>query len=139
MRAALADGSFDAMKRIAFWNFTKPRNNPDAKPCAACDKSSLDAVNKAIKATGLKKAKVKLYKSLNHPADFVNRFLDRKPPCSSAEVGGRSAILCHLCNMSYVYDSSFNWDPVANTFANGTGDTHWLAREYYRDNWKVVL
>ena len=99
----------------------------------------LDAVNKAIKETDLKHAKMKLYKSLNHPADFVARFLDRQPACSNAQVGGRSAILCHLCNMSYVYDSSFDWDPVTNTFANGTGDENWLARAYYRDNWKVVL
>ena len=122
-----------------FWNFVKPRDKPDAQPPAVCDKSLLDAVNKAIKATDLKNAKVKLYKSLNHPADFVARFLDRQPACSNAEVGGRSAILCHLCNMSYVYDSSFDWDPVKNDFANGTGDEHWLARQYYRNNWKVVL
>ena len=139
VRKALADGSFDAMRKVAFWNFSKSKNNPDAKPSAACDKSLLDAVNKAIKATDLKHAKVKLYKSLNHPADFVARFLDRQPACSNAQVGGRSAILCHLCNMSYVYDSSFDWDPVTNTFANGTGDENWLARAYYRDNWKVVL
>ena len=139
VRKALADGSFDAMRKVAFWNFSKSKNNPDAKPSAACDKSLLDAVNKAIKATDLKHAKMKLYKSLNHPADFVARFLDRQPACSNAQVGGRSAILCHLCNMSYVYDSSFDWDPVTNTFANGTGDENWLARAYYRDNWKVVL
>ena len=139
IRKALADGSFDGMKKIAFWNFVKPRDKPDAQPPAVCDKSLLDAVNKAIKATDLKNAKVKLYKSLNHPADFVARFLDRQPACSNAEVGGRSAILCHLCNMSYVYDSSFDWDPVKNDFANGTGDEHWLARQYYRNNWKVVL
>ncbi len=137
VRAALANGSFDAMKRVAFWNAPKKKEGEELPAC--CDKSLLDAVNKAIKATDLKHAKTKLYKSLNHPADFVARFLDRQPACSSAEVGGRSAILCHLCNMSYVYDSSFDWDPVANTFANGTGDAHWLVREYYRDNWKVVL
>jgi hypothetical protein len=38
-----------------------------------------------------------------------------------------------------VYDPGFDWDPAANTFANGTGDEHWLARSYYRENWKVVL
>ncbi len=137
VRAALANGSFDAMKRVAFWNAPKKKDG-EALP-ACCDKSMLDAVNKAIKETDLKHAKNKLYKSLNHPADFVARFLDRKSACSSAQVGGRSAILCQLCNISYVYDTGFDWDPAANTFANGTGDEHWLARSYYRENWKVVL
>ncbi|MBR4653873.1 MAG: Gfo/Idh/MocA family oxidoreductase [Kiritimatiellae bacterium] len=139
VRAALANGSFDAMRRVAFWNFRKPKDKPDAKPSEFCDKSMLDAVNKAVKETDLKHAKTKLYKSLNHPADFVARFLDRKSACSSAQVGGRSSILCQLCNISYIYDSSFDWDPAANTFANGTGDEHWLSRAYYRDGWKVVL
>ncbi len=139
VRKALANGSFDGMKKVAFWNFVKPRDKPDAQPPACCDKSMLAAVNKAVKATDLKHAKVKLYKSFNHVADFVGRFLDRGNTCSNAQVGGRSAILCHLCNMSYVYDSSFDWDPVKNDFANGTGDANWLARAYYRNNWKVVL
>ena len=137
VRAALANGTFDGMKKVAFWNFLKTK--ADAKPCAACDKSMLDAVNKAIKETDLKKAPLKLYKSLGHPADFVARFLDRKPACSNEEVGGRSAILCHLGNMSYIYDTGFDWDPFANTFANGTGDEHWLCRAYWRKDWKVTL
>ena len=139
VRAAIADGSFDGMRKVAFWNYRKPKDDPNAKPPAVCDKSMLDAVNRVIKVTDLKHAKNRLYKSFNHTADFVARFLDRKPACSNAQVGGRSAILCHLCNMSYVYDTGFDWDPAANTFANGTGDEHWLARAYYRDNWKVTL
>ena len=127
------------MRKIAFWNFVKTGKNKDAVPSAACDKSLLAAVNKAVKATDLKNAKYKLYKSLNHPADFVARFLDRQPACSCAETGGRSAILCHLCNLSYVYDTGFDWDPVMNTFANGTGDAHWLGRAYCRDGWETTL
>ena len=143
IRKALADGSFSGMKKIAFWNAPKKKGGKDGAPAttvdAINDKSLLDAVNKAIKDTDLKHAKTKLYKSLNHPADFVARFLDRQSACSNAQVGGRSAILCHLCNMSYVYDTGFDWDPVKNDFANGTGDESWLARAYYRNNWKVVL
>ena len=137
VRRTLADGTFDAMRRVAFWNFENVKGRPDARPSPSCDRSLLDAIGKAARETDLKNVRCRLYKSLNHPADFVARFMDRRPACSNAQVGGRSAILCHLCNMSYVYDTGFDWDPVANTFANGTGDVHWLARAFCRDNWKV--
>jgi len=83
--------------------------------------------------------KTKLYKTKGgHPADFVKCAQSREPACSNEEVGGRAAILCHLCNMSYVRDASFAWDPVKNTFAKGTGDANWLVREGgYRNKWSV--
>ena len=41
--------------------------------------------------------------------------------------------------MSYVYDASFDWDPVKCTFANGTGDPAWLKRAYNRNGWDIKL
>ncbi len=82
----------------------------------------------------------KLYKTKGgHPADFVACAKSRQRACSNEDVGGRAAILCHLCNMSYVRDASFDWDPAKNTFANGTGNPAWLVREGgYRNNWDVL-
>ena len=42
-----------------------------------------------------------------------------------------------MCNTSYMYDSGFDWDPATNTFANGTGDPHWLGRQYFRNGWEI--
>jgi len=140
LRRSIMDGSFDAMKCVAFWS--PPRKGPDGQsaPLAACSaKSCLDACNRAIKEFDLKHAPTKLYRSLNHVADFVARCKDRAPACSPASVGGRAAILCQLCNISYVHDAGFDWDPSKNSFANSTGDASWLARSSYRKNWKVVL
>ena len=83
--------------------------------------------------------KTKLYKTKGgHPADFVACARSRQRACSNEDVGGRSAILCHLCNMSYVRDAGFDWNPRKNTFANGTGSPDWLVREGgYRNNWSV--
>ena len=63
-----------------------------------------------------------------HPADFVACAKTRQRACSNEDVGGRSAILCHLCNISYVHDANFEWDPVKNTFAKSTVNTAWLSR-----------
>ena len=134
LQRLLNEGSFDGMERIAFWN-APGEGKP---PCLANNRSLLDAVNKATKAFGLKKAKVKLYKAQGHPADFVACFKSRLQPCSHAEVGVRSSILCNLCNISYVHDAGFDWDPVKNVFANGTGSVGWLAKTY-RGTWNVKL
>jgi predicted dehydrogenase len=105
------------------------------------DGGSLEgALAKARKAFLTESAyKTKLYKTKGgHPADFVACAKSRQPACSNAEVGGRAAILCHLCNTSYVRDASFDWDPLKNTFANGTGNANWLVREGgYRGGWDV--
>ncbi len=83
--------------------------------------------------------KTQLYKTKGgHPADFVACAKSREPACSNEDVGARAAILCHLCNISYVHDASFAWDPVKNTFANNSGNKQWLTRQGgYRKNWSI--
>ena len=81
--------------------------------------------------------KTRLYKTKGgHPADFVACVKSRQRPCSNEDVGGRAAILCHLCNLSYVHDASFEWDPKRLRFAGKTGDPKWLSREY-RGAWSL--
>ena len=134
LQERLNEGTFDAMERVAFWN--APGDGEPPRP--ANNRSLLDAVNKATKAFGLKKAKVKLYRTNGHPADFVGCFKSRRQPCSRAEVGARSSILCNLCNLSYVHDAGFDWNPRTNAFENGTGDAAWLAKAY-RGAWTVKI
>lgn len=126
LQKLLNEGSFDGMTRVGFWRSTEN----DKITRAANNRSLLDAVNKATKAFALKKAAVKLYKANGHPADFVKCFKSRTQPCSHLEVGARASILCNLCNLSYVHDAGFDWDPVQNTFANGTGNVEWLTKNY---------
>jgi predicted dehydrogenase len=84
----------------------------------------------------LKDAKVKLYKSNNHIADFLKCVESRKKPITSEIVGARSAICCHLMNQSYYNNQKVNWDPKKLTLVPGTGDPKWLTEEY-RSPWTV--
>ena len=84
-------------------------------------------------------AKVQIYKSKNQVKNFVECVLSRKPTISPAEVGARGAVLCQLCNMSYVYDTGFDWDPVKMEFANGTGKGIALKRDYCRNGWECKV
>ena len=126
VRAAVEKGAPDGMSRVSLWY----------EGAAGANKSLLDAVNKAVKAFKLKKAPVQLYKSLNHVADFVACCAARKAPCSPAEVGARAAILAQLCNVSYMHDAGFGWDPAANACGAGA-DVSWFVRPVYRNGWTV--
>ena len=68
---------------------------------------------------------------------FVQHIEDRQPTASPAETGGRSAILCQLCNMSYVYDTGFDWDPETNDFAGENKMGIPLKRDFCRNGWEV--
>jgi len=84
----------------------------------------------------LKDAKVRLYVSNNHLADFLKCVKTRQKPITSEQVGARSAICCHLLNQSYYHHAHMKWDPTNFRFTGGTGDPKWLTRDY-RAPWSV--
>ena len=135
IRKQLDDASFSKMKKIAAsigedYGFDPSQKKDDRL------KASLDTLDAYFK---LAEAPVQLYKSPQQEKNFIDCCISRKETISPAETGARAAILCQLCNMSYVYDASFDWDPVKCTFANGTGDPAWLKRPYNRNGWDIKL
>jgi len=82
----------------------------------------------------LKDAKVKLYVSQNHVSDFLNCVHSRQQPITNAQVGGRTAICCHLMNLAYLHQQPIDWNPEQLAFAKGSGDPKWLTRDY-RSPW----
>src|SRR5688500_15007340 len=97
--------------------------------------SNAAEVQKAERAY-LQDAKTRLYVSKNHITDFVECVASRKKPITSEQVGGRTAICCHLMNLAYYHGQRIKWDPKGLKFAGGTGNPAWLTREY-RGTWKV--
>ena len=100
---------------------------------------AIDALNKKYDLANAKVQVFKASKDHYHTEDFIESCYSRKPTISPACVGARTAILCGLCNMSYVHDTGFDWDPVKNEFANGTGKGISLKRDYCRNGWEVVV
>ncbi len=80
--------------------------------------------------------KERLYNSSNHITDFLDCMKSRKKPITHDQIGGRSAICCHLMNQAYYNQTEIHWDPEKLTFANGTGNPEWLTRDY-RAPWLV--
>jgi predicted dehydrogenase len=81
-------------------------------------------------------AKIRLYQSQSHYADFLERVADRKRPVASEIEGAHSAICCHLINLAYAHRKTIKWDPGKLTFADPSCDAAWLTRDY-REPWKV--
>ena len=83
-------------------------------------------------------AKTRLYKSANQVLNFVECVLSRQPTISPAETGGRSGALCLLCNMSYQFDTGFDWDPEKMDFAGCNKRRLPIARADSR-GWDIVV
>lgn len=135
VRKQLAEDSFTAMEKVGAFYGQDWGSSTDIKAGAGLD----EAIKAITKYFNLKKAPVQLYKSSQQTGNFIDCCYTRKETISPAETGARASILCGLCNISYVYDVSFDWDPVANNFANGTGDPNWLKRPVNRNGWDIKL
>ena len=83
--------------------------------------------------------KAGLYESPNQIQNFCECVDSRKMTISPAEVGGRSCTLCLLCNMSYVYDTGFDWDPVKMEIAGANPKGISIKRDHYRNGWEIEV
>jgi predicted dehydrogenase len=76
---------------------------------------------------------VRLPVSTNHMANFVESVRHRRPPICTAEVGHRSASVCHLANialrMSQTYPGQImRWNPREERFVDNDDANRWLSR-----------
>jgi len=97
---------------------------------------SLDSVILRVQKEYLADAKVKLYKSSDHIRDFLDCLESREKPITNEQVGGRTAICCHLMNQAYYNHATIKWNPEKLDFQPEGGQASWLTREY-REPWSV--
>jgi len=64
----------------------------------------------------------------NHQRQFIECVKSRKTPFAPAEVGHRTASICHLLNIAMITESSLKWDPVAEKITNNEAANGMLAR-----------
>ena len=55
---------------------------------------------------------------------------------NGAEIGNRSATVCHLANIGYQLRTALRWDPVQERFIDNVAANKLLEREY-RAPWKL--
>ena len=67
---------------------------------------------------------------LNHARDFIDCVKSRKRPISDLASAQRTAVACHLGNMSLRLGRSLHWDPIKQDVVNDREATAMLTRPY---------
>ncbi len=135
-RAAIANATLMPDKLVAASIGRDYGTDAMAKKDNALD----SALNKLEKVFAAEIKKAGLYYSSNHVKNFIDCCRSREMTISPAQVGGRGAILCLLLNLSYQYDTGFDWNGEKMTFACGScckGIS--LKREGDCNGWKVEV
>jgi predicted dehydrogenase len=77
-----------------------------------------------------------VYPSGDHKKNWIECVRAGKETICPAEVGHRSASICHLGNIGYRLGRKLNWDPAKEEFVGDSGANKELSREP-RGKWKV--
>jgi predicted dehydrogenase len=77
-----------------------------------------------------------VYPSTDHKKNWLECIKSGKEAICPAEVGHRSASICHLGNIGYRLGRKLKWDPVKEVFADDAAANKELSRES-RSKWKL--
>ncbi|MDZ8117532.1 Gfo/Idh/MocA family protein [Pontiella agarivorans] len=79
--------------------------------------------------------KLPVQKKGGHTQNFLDAIVNGTQPMVPVEAGARSAICCHLMNLSYYHQQPILWDPEKLKFSDKSCDPAWLAgsrRDYLK-------
>ncbi len=79
----------------------------------------LDSNPESIAKVELKQEDQVVYRSENHYTDFLEAMKNRSKPICDAEIGHRTATICHLGNITYDLNRELEWDPEKEKFNDG--------------------
>jgi predicted dehydrogenase len=89
-----------------------------------------------ILKTPLGEKEVKLYRADNHRRNWIECIRGKKETVCPAEVGHRSASICHLANIGYQLRRALKWDPVEQKFVDDEAANKLIERAL-REPWKL--
>ncbi len=98
-------------------------------------RGKIEASDPELLVTPLPSNAVRLAESNDHMGNFFDSIKSRKPPICEAEIGHRSATVCHLGVISLRLGRKLQWNPQAEQFVNDPEANRWLTREL-RKPWK---
>lgn len=72
----------------------------------------------------------------NHHRNFIDCVISRKAPFATAEIGHRTATICHLNNIAMTTGETLEWDPVKEVITNSKAASKLLTPEM-RKPWSL--
>lgn len=99
-------------------------------------RGQLEADPAVILDIELKSTDTPVYHSTNHMRNWLDCIHSREDTICTAEIGHRSASICHLANLGYRIGRPLQWDPVAEKFVNDEDANRHLTCQY-RAPWNL--
>ena len=90
----------------------------------------------SLKASQIGPDQIHLRRSSNHYTDWLKCIRTRSRPICDAEIGCRSATVCHLGNIAYQIGRPLKWDPQRELFVNDAEANRMLDRPM-RSPWRL--
>ncbi len=84
------------------------------------DRGRISSFPDKILKQALSKSDFHLPRHKNHGANWLECIKTRRDPSCTAEIGARSAAVCHLANLAYQHGKPIQWDPIGWKFADDT-------------------
>jgi predicted dehydrogenase len=97
----------------------------------------VEASDPRILESQLQEGEVSLGRSPGHHRNFIDCVRSRQEPMASAEVGHRTATICHLNNIAMKLGRSLQWDPV-NEVVIGDEEANKLLKPDMRSPWNLT-
>lgn len=88
----------------------------------------LETTPGSLKDRPLAPGDIHLYESSDHESDWLNSIRTRKAPICPAEIGHRTATVCHLNAISERLNRPLKWDPVKEAIIGDEYASRWLDR-----------
>jgi predicted dehydrogenase len=88
----------------------------------------LETTPAALKDRPLSPRDIHLYESYDHEGNWLECIKTRKPPICPAEIGHRTATVCHLNGIAERLGRPIKWDPVKEEIIGDAYASRWLDR-----------
>jgi hypothetical protein len=107
------------------------------KGVISVDRSKITSNPEELVKEPLVDGDVRLYKSPNHHANFLECIKSRELPICDVEIGHRSATVCHLNNMVARLGRKIQWDAASEKIIGDDEAAAMLSRPY-RQPWTLA-
>ncbi len=101
------------------------------------DRDKLESTPKIILEEPLGKKDLRLYEANDHRKNWLECIQNKKVTICPAEVGHRSASVCHLGNLGYQLRRMLKWDPVKEQFVDDE-EANKLVTRAMRKPWDLL-
>lgn len=102
------------------------------------DRSKIEASDQKLLDEPLPQDAVRLDKSDDHMANFVDSVRKHEKPICDVAIGHRSVSVCHIGNIALILKRKLQWDPQAEQFVGDDEANTYLSREM-RAPWKLEV